>query len=127
MSRRFKTLATVFFSIIFFISCLIFILEDSVIDELLLLGFGGDTIYSERYTFESYSKIKKGDRLEEVYRVLGKPISERKKKYNFLKNGEVNLILEYSKSKSDADYRLREIHLNKDNIVVKKVSGAWID
>jgi len=122
LSRKSKTLAVIFFSIIFIASYLVFILEDSVTDELLFLGFEDDTVYSEGYTFESYLKIKKGDRLEEVYRVLGKPIKEQKQKY-ILKN----LVLHYSKSKSNSHYRMREIHLNKDSIVVKKVSGAWID
>ena len=100
-----------------------------IIPSLKLDGYSGlvwnailltdDTVYSENYTGRKFLEIKTGMTKEEVYKILGKPISIFSPKENIIS-------LQYSTSPKDTHYRIRQVHTRK-NKVVDIVSYFYVD
>jgi len=127
-----KRLGTLFTAAVLF-SLLLGIYYHIAADRIRIDGFSGevcdlllmtDTKYADGYSQEGFSRIRKGMTEHEVLDILGEPLA-RWSPYDFPHTPypeKAHFVgLEYSRSPSSKNYRLREVYL--DNGVVAQVIG----
>ena len=96
--------------------------------ELLSITFGADTHYAVKYSDNNFLKIKIGMTEQNVYSLIGKPLSKYPAKRLDLNPIDTTRFvgLSYSESPSGDDYRERAIELD-NGIVVKVIGELYVD
>lgn len=112
------------YTIILLCSVILFYVNRSIIiDETLLLFLGDTTIYSKKYSEKNFNRIQEGQDYKEVISKLGPPIYFDEIQN---KNGNKEVLMEYTRSSSDSHYRIRIIVI-QDGKVSNKIKSTHID
>ena len=100
-----------------------FLSLDGIGGIVLPLAFPDSTIYSARWSYWRYRRVREGMSAAEVMELLGPPIRQWN---NDMENGKTETRFAYTGSSSDSHFRVRQI-VFRDGKVVGKFHEYYVD
>lgn len=100
-----------------------FLSLDGIAGIVFPIAFHDSTIYSERWDYWGYRRVRKGMSMSDVMEMLGPPI---RRWNNDVENGKIETRFAYTRSSSDSHFRIRQI-VFRDGKVVGKFHEYYVD
>lgn len=93
-----------------------FLSLDGIAGIVFPIAFPDSTIYSARWNYWGYRRVRKGMSMSDVMELLGPPIRQWN---NEVENDKIETRFAYTRSSTDSHFRIRQIVFREGKVVGK--------